>query len=592
MTEAARPDSPRGHAMGAPPSTPVASRGRPEGSPPTSPDGTRVELFSPKPKFHQGDAPTAPPEVQETAQKTHRLVYLCFCGALFFWCLASRYFYIALTERNMTLAIPGMFWLAVGEIIGIAGAILYRVTENESSAGSIPEQKAPPVHKESPFPGIYNVGNTCFINAPTQALMNDEIYPRIYQDICDKCAKRHQSFLTFLRLYPDQGWLSFFRSKSKKIVDVENIKDVLVMLYNSEIHFDPLKYPNIHRRLGEFSAVTRDANYPDVQADKALLIQEFELMRHDKDVVVFFYQLRFKIEKELLGFKAYKRLIQAYKAAVDSKLSLVSFSGWRDETRIEHIRNLMGQGGSFSQEDVPEFVTCLSKYILTADYPEINIPISYERTFIKSRVQDKEKLKKAKEKHENPQHPGDQLTLMRRDLKLQFPSATFSILDIGGELLDGDDGQALIDKTFKRTIESKEDPQIYIDSAGQANQYDVVEERITTPQELMPSRLIIQLKRFRHNVLTEKVEKINCAVHMPEQATICGLDYRLKSIVVHFGEFDGGHYYALLKKPNPWFYVSDQSVNPALETDVTTAKNYGYLYFYEKFVPPPPDEDD
>ena len=131
----------------------------------------------------------------------------------------------------------------------------------------------------------------------------------------------------------------------------------------------------------------------------------------------------------------------------------------------------------------------------------------------------------------------------------------------------------------------------------------------------LPRMLIFVLKRFEFNYDTMKRVKINDYYEFPleldmtkyisEKKDDTNLNkYLLKSIVVHMGNSDGGHYYAFIKSKNDnWYEFNDTQVTP-FDISLLKEEAYGgkeilnnngnnkeseknrsaYLLFYEKKI--------
>ena len=89
----------------------------------------------------------------------------------------------------------------------------------------------------------------------------------------------------------------------------------------------------------------------------------------------------------------------------------------------------------------------------------------------------------------------------------------------------------------------------------------------------MPTVLVLNLKRFRHNYATDTVHKINSRFEFYEVIDLAkyvdasapaspSTVYHLHSVLVHSGTIHGGHYYAYVR-PTPaadWFRFDDERV--------------------------------
>jgi hypothetical protein len=539
-------------------------------------------------------------DVQETIGKTNHVASLCFGTAGLFMILCFYEGYRSISNRTVSLFIRAAFWALAATIIGTVGEILQKTTKVEPAV--VPNfGHNPMMFKEGQFPGMPNTGNTCFINAPTQAIMNDPKYPRVFKSICEKAKRRHEIFKKFLGLYPSQNpylidWTKIFsRAKKEPPLAVENAQDVLIMLMTrrSSIKYEApefqRKYPIIHGLIGEFLKVRRDTDFPPVSDDDPDLRKEFGLMKEDPDIIRFFYREQSNIANELLGFEAYLNLINAYETAVAKKAVVASFGRWLASPfslPIGNIRNLIKGAEESSQEDVEEFLHCLSKYVLPDDYPEVFFPIAYERTWAEcpEAEQDQEELERILERHQTSTDFNDKLTELPLDRKTLEKPSPFCILKIEGFLREGVSGQVLIDETFcVREGGVGSATHIYLDR-GQPKKYYMVSERIVLSENKTPERMILELVRYEWKETEEgrRRIKIDCAVNMPDRINIHGHEYHLNSIVMHTGSPENGHYYTLVNKQDKWWYASDSTVDIAEDLHVQQASKDGYLYFYEE----------
>ncbi len=548
---------------------------------------------------------SASDESQETAGKTNHYAGLCFGGAVVFMGLAFYDGYRFLSARTVSLLLRSTFWALVASVIGTAGEILQKTTRVETPIAPSTIYQTPAVWREGQFPGMPNVGNTCFINAPTQAIMADDLYPAVYKAICKRAKERHTSFKNFLELYPAQsgilslwGWLKRLLWKREALppLAVVNARDVLVMLMmrKSSLNYDSpefsTKYPTIHRLIGEFSKITKDADFPAVPDDNEILMLEFALMKDDAGIVRFFDEVRTRIANEILGFDAFLHLIQAYEAAVEHKRPVVSFGTWVS-TPIGNIRHLINGAGGFSQEDVEEFLHCLSKYVMPDDHPEIFFPLAYERIWEECPEQDEEKLQELLTKHQNPRSSNDLLTQISDDRKIVERPSPMGVLQIKSLLREGVDGQVLLNETLEAkrasTDPDKRVTHFYMDSAGQVRNYYLVSEKIVAPVR-MPERIILELIRYKwvENEQGRRREKIECTVNMPREMNIFGQVYSLKSSVLHSGSPDIGHYHTIVSKEDKHWYASDETVDTAEKGHIQQVAKDGCLYFYAKTADP------
>ncbi|KAI9009915.1 hypothetical protein CLU79DRAFT_839835 [Phycomyces nitens] len=100
--------------------------------------------------------------------------------------------------------------------------------------------------------------------------------------------------------------------------------------------------------------------------------------------------------------------------------------------------------------------------------------------------------------------------------------------------------------------------------------------------ESFPPVLHLQLKRFEYDMKRDSMVKINDHHEFPESInldTYCSksggdeagpFDYTLYGVLVHSGDLDGGHYFALIKpeKNGKWFRFDDDRVTPVTLKEV------------------------
>ena len=87
--------------------------------------------------------------------------------------------------------------------------------------------------------------------------------------------------------------------------------------------------------------------------------------------------------------------------------------------------------------------------------------------------------------------------------------------------------------------------------------------------------LIIQLKRF--TFFTNSL-KDNRDVYMKENFEFNGKMYDLRSIIIHSGNTNGGHYVSIVKINDKWMLCNDSNVNEVMNIDQFLKKGYIYLY--------------
>ena len=95
----------------------------------------------------------------------------------------------------------------------------------------------------------------------------------------------------------------------------------------------------------------------------------------------------------------------------------------------------------------------------------------------------------------------------------------------------------------------------------------------------MPRILIISLKRFSDDMKkNDKKIQIPLELNLNKYILTKNISYKLKSIAIHQGNLNNGHYYAVVQKENKWFSIDDLNVN--ILDDPKDYYEQGYVYFY------------
>jgi hypothetical protein len=105
----------------------------------------------------------------------------------------------------------------------------------------------------------------------------------------------------------------------------------------------------------------------------------------------------------------------------------------------------------------------------------------------------------------------------------------------------------------------------------------------------LPSRLIIQLKRFEFSCQTVRRYKVTTPCDFPLQFTIRDHAYFLQGVVVHRGGVDAGHYLSFIRdNSKQWHCYNDTVITQLSEQQMLKeCRNDAYLLFYFVETPPP-----
>jgi hypothetical protein len=559
------------------------------------------------------------PEVHETAKEINGWVSVAFQTAAFFFCFTVYYGASSIYKKNYSLLIPAGCCGLVSIVVGTWAEMLEILAEVKTSRVSREKKNAAPSFQKGQPIAIDNAGNTCFINAPTQAIMNDTQYPRVFKEICQREIKRHEAFRYFLSLFPHSRtflpkFLSSEEQKTSQDFVCPHMVDVFIRLrtrYGQLEHVYQKKtnkslrvaYPKFSSLLDLFRKEARreedllrcatDPAWTEVYNEGKVtgaLKDEFNRIKKDGAITECFDLWRLQIKHEIDGFKAYQSLINAYETALKHEQS-VSYRTWISTSPIEHVRHLMQPARGYSQEDVEHFLRCLTKYVLSGEHPEIFFSSVHESEWAEFKEENqsedaKKHLAECISKHQkNDAKNDDKLSMLPANRIVKGSPMPECIFKISESLTEGADGQLLFQESQKMK-ETNNDPEdsrcAFIDASdGKAKLFYRVREKFVI--QGTPNRIILQLGRWKSS--GEKWAKINCTVHMPKILKINGANYLLKSIIVHEGEEDQqGHYSATVYKvkEEKWWYTSDAFVDEALPSHVETALTKGYLYFYEK----------
>ncbi len=278
------------------------------------------------------------------------------------------------------------------------------------------------------------------------------------------------------------------------------------------------------------------------------------------------------------GYTAFLTAVTAYQEGAGDQIDLTPLRPLFYDAQSAYV-----QGDSF------EVIQALLAPVKQANYPHLFFQQTIEKKYapytptLGERLQGKVSAKKIAITSSPDWRAGRDILPPNRTKRDQ-PQLTYSFsitLETGAT-----DGQTLIDRMFTDVARTD---QANIDAAAGyfADETAQVRGDISFWSEASskmiidgpPERFMVDLKRFQFG-LTGIRSKITEQVQMPEQATLHGVPYRLKSIVIHEGWVNGGHYYAYIRKGDQWQRANDECVS--LTTDISHGLNNGYLYWYER----------
>lgn len=435
--------------------------------------------------------------------------------------------------------------------------------------------------------GLENEGNTCFINAVFQMIMNDTELAKVIHESFEAEIPHYEKFATVF---------SWMLGESDTVPEAEDVQQTMAIIRKSaaSVLTDVLKgfakdeekdafklyikgsYP-IFQEMAFGSAI----DLADVDVDG--LKEELGKMKIDPKMTSFFGKLKSKPQDVLKGLQAFVAGEKAYQEAEKGKKAVAATVGgslWTSGTLLRALRELMPEARYYRQEDAEDFLFALLNWVDGSKYPELYFNKGIEREFAlyapreDETVTRAELLRQKKEKSDAAHHDRDRLDVMQNDFLRRKMDGLTCVLKLEHDLVDGADGEALLQKTLE-SHPSEGEPVVYIHE-GEAKWFNEVSSRaVLDPQ---PERIIVELKRFEYTDGAAK--KISAKVLMKEKMKMGDEEYQLKSIVHHSGIAGFGHYTSYILKNGKWWYCSDEDVT--VTTDISSGLNTGYLYFYER----------
>ncbi len=109
--------------------------------------------------------------------------------------------------------------------------------------------------------------------------------------------------------------------------------------------------------------------------------------------------------------------------------------------------------------------------------------------------------------------------------------------------------------------------------------------------KLYNKMLIVTLKRYGYDAITEKAFKIDKPIGQPFHITLTqeqnpgnqqDISYELAGFIKHNGGTGGGHYVAYVKVDGTWIEYNDSSVQQIPETKAKEEARGGYAFFYQQ----------
>ena len=99
-----------------------------------------------------------------------------------------------------------------------------------------------------------------------------------------------------------------------------------------------------------------------------------------------------------------------------------------------------------------------------------------------------------------------------------------------------------------------------------------------------PEVLAVQLKRFKHNQSTGRLNKISTHVTYENYLRVNqGPEYKLRALLMHYGSFGTGHYTSYVRFQDDAWHYCDDSAKPRLCRDSAEVfKQQVYMLFYER----------
>lgn len=95
----------------------------------------------------------------------------------------------------------------------------------------------------------------------------------------------------------------------------------------------------------------------------------------------------------------------------------------------------------------------------------------------------------------------------------------------------------------------------------------------------LPKYLILHLKRFKFN--SHCLLKIHDDIKINVISKFNNVIYQLKAFVIHYGQYNGGHYISVVTRNDKWYVCDDSSIREISLIDALDMSKQAYIVLYK-----------
>lgn len=433
--------------------------------------------------------------------------------------------------------------------------------------------------------GIPNQGNTCFINAAFQMIMNN---PELKSLFISSFKNQLESYTLYEQYL---NWLAYEDQEDRpnfpiQVTDLSLILPVLSQDFN-KLNLD--ESPNLSVILNEYTeASKKDTVFPELENTRHPdIYKELQSCLFKSDQA---FQKALSTCKNTIGmFQSFLTCVDLYEKAEQNQMAAIV----TEDNCFSKLRLFLNQRPGFffsPQEDAHEWIEKLFSWLRVSDSEHLKFSIVNQRSwdryepindldrnlkelqYLQYQTRQEESNQKIPEAYQLSEMPFSRLTNQLETSKgiLAVPVvANHSIQNILDQMTTFQAVPHTYSICFKEGwYTAKEERQYFIHC---------------------PNQLIISVKRFDEEN-QKKCDSVffSETLKLPEEAAYGRQmmhHYRLQTIVYHFGSTAGGHYISYVKKNDKWWRANDSSIALIGEGELKDALNHGYLYCYQKINP-------
>lgn len=469
--------------------------------------------------------------------------------------------------------------------------------EPKKSEDTEPPAKVMKSAAPSPFKGIKNVGNTCFISSVLQVILNDEtLCDAVFKSLSDKGGsflveeeenwrkseadtqkELHQIITEKLRINEELSNASKTSASSKSklkrkatvIDDSINPKEE----ENSTTDHKKIRQeknddeisPHMEEDIPEGEKkeeveITKDG-MEEEKINSPLSMKYEAIEKKENDI----RQRITSIHKALSKIPARRQAI----AALFRSLTSWKAGGTIDDNDLKILRGFL-EAETVVHEDAQEFLISIMNLVDPQGFSELFFESYLTKNWEKYIAANEEEQKKL-EAHQ---------ILIRDISSLQDGNTTVTSQGLDWHLLLDPFSENTADdpEWFSKIFDSH--PSVENEPCYFQEGWHVVKEEkksILTP----PKQFFLMLKRFCQDPQGNRYKEQR-ACQIQQRVKIGAQAYQLQSIIVHTGKLTKGHYFSLIHRNKQWWIANDEYVTPANDMQLDEALKNGYLYLYKE----------